>query len=45
MSLQKKDCADVQFTLYILSLNRISLLNTFFSTEQYLVFYLIHRSV
>ena len=38
-----KGCADVQFTLYILSLNTISLLNTFFSTEQYLVFYLIHR--
>jgi len=45
MNLPKKDCVDVQFTLYILSLNRISLLNLLFSTEYYSGFYLINRSV
>ena len=45
MNLQEKDSADVQFTLLMLSLNRISLVNTFFFSECYLVFYLIRRSV
>jgi hypothetical protein len=35
MNLQEKDCAYVQVTLYILSLNRISVLNTLFSTETF----------
>jgi len=45
MNLHEKDCADVQFTFWILSLKRISVLNTFLSIEWYLAFYLTHSSL
>jgi hypothetical protein len=45
IELKRKSLCRCKFTLYILSLNGICLLNTFFSTEYYLVFYLIHLSL